>query len=393
MANLNEASREWATRPADERYFSVREAYDVATAERQMSAEGKCKAKELFVTADDNGDLILVGPRAQAKLNHWSFSQLCIRANGAPRDYIADLPTELAARNLNYGLRASGDGENDVNVLVTEREDEHSNLEARAILSGRYNRLWDSIFLESFLALEKSRGWRIPPARPAGPLTGRTWIATSADVLRGKEGGGGLSINVGDTIAPAGMYRGKQDMFVFMIDDNHVIEAGNEKLARGFFFWNSEVGARSRGWKTFYYRNVCGNHIVWGAENVSENRHAHTGRETEGQVMRSLTHDVARYLESGTYDVTEKIRRAQRYLLGDTKDEVMTFVTEKKALLIPAKTAALAYATVEMHPEDGDPRTAWGFAQGLTRLSQLESNQDRRGALDKKAGRILEFAF
>jgi len=35
----------------------------------------------------------------------------------------------------------------------------------------------------------------------------------------------------------------------------------------------------------------------------------------------------------------------------------------------------------------------WGFMQGLTRYSQLEPYADARTAIDKAAGRILDFAF
>ena len=43
-------------------------------------------------------------------------------------------------------------------------------------------------------------------------------IATEADVLRGA--GFGLSIRVGDKIAPAGLYASDHDMFVFMVNND-----------------------------------------------------------------------------------------------------------------------------------------------------------------------------
>jgi hypothetical protein len=53
-----------------------------------------------------------------------------------------------------------------------------------------------------------------------------------------------------------------------------------------------------------------------------------------------------------------------------------------------------AYETAEQHEADGhgSPSTAWGFAQGLTRLSQGEPNYDRRRAVDAVASKVLALA-
>ncbi len=39
---------------------------------------------------------------------------------------------------------------------------------------------------------------------------------------------------------------------------------------------------------------------------------------------------------------------------------------------------------------DGDPRTPWGMAQGLTRYSQTTPYADKRTDIDRAAGRLLE---
>jgi len=73
------------------------------------------------------------------------------------------------------------------------------------------------------------------------------------------------SLKVGDKIAPAGLYGSDHDMFAFMVLENRRIEDGTEGgLSRGAFFSNSEVGGGAFRIKSFYYRHVCGNHIVWG---------------------------------------------------------------------------------------------------------------------------------
>jgi len=51
------------------------------------------------------------------------------------------------------------------------------------------------------------------------------------------------------------------------------------------------------------------------------------------------------------------------------------------------KQASEAYDLAERH--ETNPRSVWGYVQGLTRLSQRTSWQDRRFALDRAASRLL----
>jgi hypothetical protein len=49
--------------------------------------------------------------------------------------------------------------------------------------------------------------------------------------------------------------------------------------------------------------------------------------------------------------------------------------------------AAEAYTLAEQH--ETNPRSVWGYVQGLTRLSQRTPWQDGRFALDRAASRLL----
>jgi hypothetical protein len=51
------------------------------------------------------------------------------------------------------------------------------------------------------------------------------------------------------------------------------------------------------------------------------------------------------------------------------------------------KHAAEAYTLAEEH--ETNPRSVWGYVQGLTRLSQRTPWQDGRFALDRAASRLL----
>jgi len=65
------------------------------------------------------------------------------------------------------------------------------------------------------------------------------------------------------------LYASDRDVFLFLVDDTHPIEAG--KLAdgspdlffRGFYAWNSEVGSKTLGIASFYLRAVCQNRNLW----------------------------------------------------------------------------------------------------------------------------------
>lgn len=56
----------------------------------------------------------------------------------------------------------------------------------------------------------------------------------------------------------------------------------------------------------------------------------------------------------------------------------------------------LAYDQAVKHPEDhvgASPASAWGFAQGLTRLSQQQAYTADRVNLDRAAGKVVRMAF
>jgi hypothetical protein len=56
-------------------------------------------------------------------------------------------------------------------------------------------------------------------------------------------------------------------------------------------------------------------------------------------------------------------------------------------LELSQKQAAEAYTLAEQH--ETNPRSVWGYVQGLTRLSQRTPWQDGRFALDVAASRLL----
>lgn len=176
-----------------------------------------------------------------------------------------------------------------------------------------------------------------------------------------------------------------------MNESKRVADGSTGSLSRGVFITNSEVGAASLRITRFYYRHVCGNHIVWGAENAVEIRLRHVS-ETIGSRFRKAIEAEVRWVDASAREDEDKIRSAQRYLLGDDKDAVLNRLFGLKSLNASHTLLADSYNAVE--PDlDGDPRTAWGFAQGLTRVSQKASFADERDRIDRIAGKVIEIAF
>ncbi len=381
--NLTTASREWADRPADQRFWTLQ---DLASKTKQYAAESKVKNLRLsmcYVAPTDTGDLQLVGPEGgRASFQHYSFGQFANLCE-APATYLRQLPAPLAAQCLNNGL---------ANIPGEQKLMFHQNggLHLRCVTSDRYQRIWNYEIAELALLLE-SQGWQTPPARPSGQPGVPVRQATEKDVLR-NSAHPGLGIHVGDDISPAGLYASDHDCFIFQVNESKAVDGGNgESLYRGVFWSNSEVGAARFRATMFLYETVCGNHIVWGAKTLAEVSIRHTGDARRGFVdaMRTISQRVNR----AASEDTARIQAAKTHLLGPSKDKVIDFVYGKQFGLSKTEceeSYVLADRFADLH--GNNPNTAWGFAAGVTRLSQ-QKYADQRDRMDRAAGKVLESAF
>lgn len=391
--NLQAASHQWAVRPADERYEDLGALFNACNRYKRNAREIECETAHIIVRpcGSDGADLGVLGSSgAVARLSHWSFGQLS-RLASAPPDYLRRLSPQLAADNLNHGLTHVPGKSN----LLLHREEE-DNYTLRSAATDSYSRIWNADVVQRLLSFP-DYGWRVPPARPALPDQPGTRPATEQDVLCNREGGGGLSVNVGDLIAPAGLYASDHDMFVFLVNESRRIHDGTHAgLSRGFFLSNSEV-ANGRALKltTFLYRHVCGNHIVWGASGVQELRIAHRG-SADRRFQQELYASVRAYSESSAREEEERIASAKQFRLGAGKDEVLDALFTRLRGDLPRVLISGAYdrAVLAADRDDTlDPNTAWGFVQGATELSQQTPYADERDRIDRAAGKVLSLAF
>ena len=382
--NLTTASRQWAERPADQRFWTLGELLNQTKKYAEESVTSRVRLSQCQALATTGGDLVLQGPTgAGAEFQHYSFGQIC-NITQSPAAYLRQLPASLAADNLNHGLLQVG-GEQSLMF--------HKNggLHLRCITSTEYKRIWNWEIAELALALEECDNWHIPPARPCGLPNVPVRQASELDVLR-KSSHPSLGIKVGDDISPSGLYASDHDCFIFQVNEDLAIDGGDgELMYRGVFWSNSEVGdARFRA-TMFLYDTVCGNHIVWGAKTLAEVSIRHTGeaRKMFSEAMATIT---AKAQRSAGED-EERIQAAKRLQLGESSEEVINLIFRKNVGL-SREECQNSYLIADRTADDhgGNPLSAWGFAAGVTRLSQ-QVYADKRDRMDRAAGKIIEMAF
>lgn len=381
---LMEASRQYYERPQDERYKSLKDMQAVALQQRQISQSINVPPDVLLSVDFDSmtNELFLndFGGNGCFTLNNWSFSQLCGRVK-APADYLIGLDDpELVAQCLNRGLamRRLSDKERRTKGLQIF----HCEGVMRALTSQVYSRIFDNDIIRHLIALN-DQGWKTPPAW-GSPNSSDSWQATEEDCSNYS------IVQPGQWIRASGLYRGERDMFAFMVNEESRIDDGtDEGLGRGFFVRNSEVGHTSFSFMDFLFRYVCGNHIVWGAQDVQEVRIRHVGADTPAKAFEALQAELIEYANMSTERDELLIRNSKKFILGDSKEEVLDFLFNKR--LMSRRLANECYDTCERFEPALNPRSAWGVIQGLTRTSQNEQYTDKRNALDSITPKILAY--
>jgi hypothetical protein len=155
-------------------------------------------------------------------------------------------------------------------------------------------------------------------------------------------------------------------------------------LFRGFILRNSDVGAAALTLEMFLFRAVCANHIIWGLQHVAGFRRRHVGASIQDAWTTSLE-GVRAALDATPALDRHRLLRATTEELGPTREAVLGAVVPRLGL--SQKQAAEAYGLAEQY--ETNPRSVWGYVQGLTRLSQSTPWQDGRFALDRAASRLL----
>lgn len=392
MGNLFTASNQWAIRPPDQRFWGLKDMYAQMKTWRDRAVTSEPTPFATLRTEVHEGDLCLVGNQGTtAPFTHFGFGQVCGLVS-APARFMRGLPTDLASQCLNHRLTSRG-GENGHNARILFHQND-TNLVVRAVTTELYDRVWN---VDLVGQLQGMNGWMVPPARPAGN-DDRARPATINDIIPGQENFG-LSVREGDMIAPAGCYGSDHDMFVFLINPERVVQAGDRALMRGFFVRNSEVGDGSLRFDFFCMDHVCGNHIVWGVENVHTIKVRHVGGKTLEKGLEKFQAELIKYTDAAAFEQESKIKKAMKVELGNNKDDVidaiLKYAKSYSLTLITKKRVTAAYETAASErgrERYGNPKSVWGVVSGLTENSQSDWT-DNRNAIDTQAGRLMEIAF
>lgn len=366
-SNLNQASIQWANRPDDERYLTLAALHRAVSSRRSRSDEFNASARAVGAAVTATDDRLLIAGRdhqeAVSEPTYWAFGQLCAIAQ-VPADYLRRLGNQgaspIAALNLAWALTHT---DRPLKALVETPLSGAAGVgKLRAFTSETYGRIWDSQVTQALLDLDDQTAgqWKVPAASYTG-----------ADPLRATT-----------------LYAADHNMFAFLVDPDRPIEpTPGDIYFRGFIVWNSEVGDTTFGLRTFLYRYVCDNRIVWGAEDVTELRIRHTKGGPDRFAWEAAP-ALKEYAESSAGAVEERLRAARAYRIpqlepGKAKESVTDFLQKRG---FGKEFSQVAFTLAE---EEGDPTSLYNVIQGVTAAARRINHTDARLDLEVKAGALL----
>ena len=379
VANIITAFKEWASRPAEQRFRSLGDMQIALQARKERSAEtALLPVPNMKVVPIDGEGLAIGNQHGAALLNNYTLGQLAQGIN-APAGYLRTLPAELAAQCINEGLPNYPERER--SLLVTESE--QGNV-CRAITSDQYSRYWDCDVVTDLLNTLEADGWRVPPARPyPGCPAEDIWSATEQDILPGEQHI--LSVRIGDRCGPAGLYGSDRDMFALLVNQERSIDTPSGAMFRALILRNSEVGASSYNVECILYSQVCGNHILWSAASIANIRLVHRG-------SADSTRMNGRAFLAGTIAAAEQASCSEeQQQIAAAAEQKLDIKAAQLATGLPKGTIQAAEIMQEHFPQDHGDRagTTWGWVQGLTRASQQSKYMADRTAIDQAAAKLL----
>ncbi len=371
---IGRVSSEWFSRPDDERYLNLTELYDTvrSRAERAHARTVESRAVRVEASRDDAERLSLIVPGRDERISptHWSFGQLCSLVS-APASYMRQLPAPLATINLQHGLlshRAE---------LVKTLEADDGRIELRAVTGPDYGRIWDH---ELVAAVMKIAGngtgdtrWKVPGVLDWATMMHNPFVDITKDTTT--------------------LYASDRDVFLFLVDDTHPIEAGRlpngepDLYFRGFYAWNSEVGSKTLGIASFYLRAVCQNRNLWGVEGFEEISIRHSKFAAQ-RFAHEAAPALTGFANSSPAPFVAGIKAARERVVARTDEDRESFL-RKRGFSKP-ETAKIIETVLD--EEGHKPESIFDFVQGITALARTKTNQDTRLDLEAKAKKLMERA-
>lgn len=345
---LTQASENLFRRPLEEHFGSFDQIRQAASSQRRRCRE--LEARDPNILLSENGS-VHFGDHTVRPTNY-SMGQIASLAR-VPMAVLERLKPETRSSVLNQCFERTKRfriGLADGDAL-------------RAVTSDRYERVWDE---ELYEAVDR---WLLPSGFiPAVPTMNTDPLSTNA---------------VGTT-KPA-LFRSDRDSFAFFYseEDPHDAFGG---LRKGVLVYNSEVGAKSLGFASFLFRDVCANFLIWGAEGVVERSARHTSQ------VRALFGEFDRELRSISNQVSplelKLIDRAATTPFVAAGDHAAALTRLQREFKVPRKLAPEVVDAVFL-PDNPGELTVWGVANGITSVAKRMPYAEDREKLQRVAGSVM----
>jgi hypothetical protein len=375
-------SSQWYNRPDDQKFLSIDEmlTYKKADAKSLTSRIVDTHRLNIIGTPDEKnpsrGSITVEYDDDNGRENmntptNWSFGQLSQLA-GAPSGYLRNLPAELAADNLMWGLRYNRGKE-----LIKTYGGNAAGSDLRAATGPDYGRIFDHEIIEPIKNLvDDSNGrWKV-----AGQMTGM------------KDGLAVYDPEVPVTLATTTLFASDRDVFIFLVDDRNPIEVGKltngepDLMFRGFYAWNSETGSKTAGIAAMYLRGVCMNRNLWGVENFHEIKIKHT-KFAPDRFAQEARPALQSFANGSTAQFVQGVADAKAAIIAKDNDDRLDFLTRRGGL---SQTLAKAAAARHIKEEGRPVSSVWDAVQAITAIARDIPHQDDRIALEKKGGALLD---
>jgi len=275
----------------------------------------------------------------------------------------------LAGINLQYGLSKRGSE----TIKILELDDQRHEL--RAATGPDYGRVFDFELVDAVRQIAGNgigdTRWKVPGAID--------WTISI------------YNPHVDVTQETTTLYASDRDVFLFLVDDTHPIEAGKlpdgspDLFFRGFYAWNSEVGSKTLGVASFYPRAVCQNRNLWGVEGFEEiviRHRKHAGSRFAQEVAPALEN----FANSSTACFVAGIKAARQTIVARNDDDRRDFLKDQGF----GRADSTAILTAVLAEEGRAAESIFDFVQGITARARQYDNQDARIDLEQRAKRLLD---
>lgn len=368
--NKSELNRQWASRPADQRFTTFKELSAHVKQRRLHSRETLLDLSAIRGTG--RGIEIQLNEHEEPlTLSNFSFNQLCDVAR-VPAHYLARLPDELAAANLAHGL-SNHHSTQAIKALTYHAPGEPARL--AAITTPTYGRIWDCDVVnvvQYLLAIDPT--WKIPGEMNWHNMTHNPYVDITKDNTT--------------------LFASDRDCFMFFCKDDRPIECG--KTARGdtdvyfpgCWFANSEQGDnRHAEMASMYLRGVCMNRNLWGVEQFKSVKLKHS-KNAAATFQKETALLIRQLHEQNILPFVHLIAASREMVLAKSAEEATEFLKARK--FTQAEVSGIIDVSVK--EEEREPRTLFDFTQAITAYSRQIPNNNRRTAAERIGSDLLKLA-